>query len=330
MSKTKKIEKSFEPVLFFISSFRYLICISESVFCIYSIFLLFNYSFTTILWPDTKGVRPPKRVKSVWIVSFINSRFESSRLSLLPFLVAPPCRSIWALSWLLSLGLLSFWSSLSTRWMMHSRDLSTFTQTFSWRDMGMRLCCHGNHIGSTTTSGDVCANVPTPLHANPCAARSGCCDRSTWPAACPGRCGGLLVPSRRRETFWRRCTRAVLRAAPEWLRPAAYSHTPWQADGSAGRREESQPLIMNMLYIQNNLPKKKRESPYRPGWRASSPAHWRIGPWRLWKDARRSSWPESWACWCGRWSLWRERCPRVCRRWTVSWRGRCCRDRTLN
>lgn len=70
----------------------------------------------------------------------------------------------------------------------------------------------------------------------------------------------------------------------------------------------------------------KRESPYRPGWRVSSPTHWRIGPWRLWKDARRSSWPESWACWCGRWSLWREQCPQVCRRWTVSWRGRCCRE----
>lgn len=252
--KQTKYKKIFEPVLFLF--LRY---ISESVFCIYSIFLPFNYSFIWILWPSTKSVSPPKKVNSVWIVSFINSSFKSSHLSLLPFLVARPCRSIWALFWLLSLGLLSFWSSLSTRWMMHSRDLSTFTQTFSWRDMGIRLCCHGNHIKLTTTSGDVCDNAPTPLHASPCAARNDCCDRSTWPAACPDRCGGLLVPSRWRETFWRRCTRAVLRAAPEWLRPATYSHTPWQADGSAGWREELQPLTMNMLYIQKQ-PSQTNES----------------------------------------------------------------------
>lgn len=59
---------------------------------------------------------------------------------MLPFLLLPPCRSAWLLSWLLSLGLLSFWSSLSTRWMMHSRDLSTFSQTFSWKVKDTRQC----------------------------------------------------------------------------------------------------------------------------------------------------------------------------------------------
>lgn len=51
----------------------------------------------------------------------------------LPFLESPPCGSLWVLACRLMLGFLSFWSSLSTRWMMHSRDLSTFDHTFSWK-----------------------------------------------------------------------------------------------------------------------------------------------------------------------------------------------------
>lgn len=54
------------------------------------------------------------------------------RFTMVPFLaVAPPCRSEVVPSWL---AVLSLCSSCSTLWMMHSRDLSTFSHTFSWRD----------------------------------------------------------------------------------------------------------------------------------------------------------------------------------------------------
>lgn len=50
----------------------------------------------------------------------------------LPFLVAPPCWSAWNMSsLLLLLCSRSLCSSLSTRWIIHSRLLSTFTHTFS-------------------------------------------------------------------------------------------------------------------------------------------------------------------------------------------------------
>lgn len=80
-------------------------------------------------------------------------------------------------------------------------------------------------------------NLPTPLHASLHAARIGCCDRSTWLVACPGHYGGLLVLSQRREMPWRRCTRAVLRSGPEWLRPAAYSRIQSPTDESETERK---------------------------------------------------------------------------------------------
>lgn len=51
----------------------------------------------------------------------------------LPFLGTALCWSAWNMSSLvLLLRKRSFCNSLSTRWMMHSRLLSTFTHTFSW------------------------------------------------------------------------------------------------------------------------------------------------------------------------------------------------------
>lgn len=50
---------------------------------------------------------------------------------LLPFLLAPPCWSAWNMSSLLLLCRRSLCSSLSTRWIIHSRLLSTFPHTFS-------------------------------------------------------------------------------------------------------------------------------------------------------------------------------------------------------
>ncbi len=49
----------------------------------------------------------------------------------LPFLLVPLCWSVWNMSSLLLRCKRSLCSSLSTRWMIHSRLLSTFPHTFS-------------------------------------------------------------------------------------------------------------------------------------------------------------------------------------------------------
>lgn len=49
----------------------------------------------------------------------------------LPFLLVPLCWSVWNMPSLLLLCKRSLCSSLSTRWMIHSRLLSTFPHTFS-------------------------------------------------------------------------------------------------------------------------------------------------------------------------------------------------------
>lgn len=76
------------------------------------------------------------------------------------------------------------------------------------------------------------ASLPIPPRASRHAARSGCCCRSTWPAACPGRFAAPLALPRQRATPWKRCTPVEQRSGPGWPRPAACSHKPLPAAAS--------------------------------------------------------------------------------------------------
>lgn len=68
------------------------------------------------------------------MISFKVSGFiQYARVSCLPFLLEQ-LTSHRKTSSQLSLCNRSFWRSLSTLWIMHSRLLSTFTQTFSWEE----------------------------------------------------------------------------------------------------------------------------------------------------------------------------------------------------
>lgn len=131
------------------------------------------------------------------------------------------------------------------------------------------------------------SNSPTPLRASPPAETTGCCDRSTWLVACPGRSEGLLVLSLRMETLWRRCTRAVLRSAPEWPKPAAYSRILSPADESEKTKGKVFLHLMRNVHPKQHLQTFK--VPYQPRWRASSPVRWLIDPWRLGKAVQRSN-----------------------------------------
>lgn len=63
---------------------------------------------------------------------------QYARVSSLPFLLEQ-LTSHWKTSSQLSLCKRSFWRSLSTLWIMHSRLLSTFTQTFSWEGKKIQM-----------------------------------------------------------------------------------------------------------------------------------------------------------------------------------------------